>query len=404
MNDGEDTAGLIGGPSLPAHLYVHVPFCRSKCDYCDFHSVVPSAAEDVEAVFAGIERELRRWAHAALPGALETVYVGGGTPSAWPAPVASVLRLVRDLFPVRANAEVTVEANPDSLDATAARVLSGAGATRISVGVQSMDDGELRGLGRRHDAGAASRACRHVMEAGMRLSVDLICGIPGQTMESWGDTVERAAKTGARHVSVYPLSIEDGTPMWAARQAGLLEETDEDLVAEMMLLAREHLGHLGLSRYEVANYAESAGDRSRHNLAYWTGRPYIGAGPAAHGMLDAPTGRVMGLIGPGEDWTARVRYANPSDLDAWVHGPEEAAIEVLDAGRAAREDVMMGLRLVAGVPDAQARAVGLAGVMASLVDDGLVESAGERWRTTERGWLLGNEVFGRVWAGEPPLM
>ena len=395
----------IEGARLPSHLYLHVPFCASKCSYCDFNSISGASDDIVRTVFTGMRTQLTTWSRSALDGVLDTVYVGGGTPSRYPEKVAEELGHVRSSFVVHPNAEVTVEGNPDSLDAESVALLSSAGATRISVGVQSFDDSVLRLLGRRHDAAEAWAACRVVAGAGLDLSVDLICGVPGQTITSWSETLERAASTGARHVSVYPLSIEDGTPLSVAVGGGLIDAPDPDAAADMMLLASTVLGHHGLVRYEVANYAKDREHESVHNTAYWTGRPYIGVGPGAHGMLDAATAHAVGMLGMGREDAARVRYGNAPDIDQWLVGKGDT-LETLTAEEAAREDVMLGLRLVRGVPAEQVEGAGLTAVLESLRTEGLTElsspAAGgvPRWRTTERGWLLGNEVFGRVWTGE----
>lgn len=406
MDLTNDTPEDLFGPSLPAHLYVHVPFCASKCGYCDFASVSDAPANIINAVFTGIRTQITRWSLAALDGVLETIYVGGGTPSCHPGDVVRVLDHIRDHLPVQADAEITVEANPDSLTEDVVRQFAGAGATRISVGVQSFDDAVLRVLGRRHDARRAWDACMTVRDAALDLSVDLICGVPGQSITSWSETLAKAAATGAVHASVYPLSIEDATPMQVAISAGLLGEPDPDLAAEMMILAENTLGYYALGRYEVANYADSRAHESRHNTAYWLGRQYIGVGPGAHGMLDAATAHVAGLVEFNDTSTARVRYANADSIDEWLVGAGDTQ-EQLTATDAAREDVMLGMRLVRGVPAAQVRAAGLTAVLESLAADGLVELAtdavskpGPNWRTTRRGWLLGNEVFSRIWGGD----
>ena len=405
MSDELYPGGLLG-PSLPAHLYIHVPFCASKCAYCDFASVAGASDEVVGAVFTGIRSQLRRWASTGLDGVLDTVYVGGGTPSLYPDEVIRVLEYVRKHFIVRSGAEITVEANPDSLDIEIARAFAGAGVSRISVGVQSFDDSVLRVLGRRHNAQAAWEACGAVRDAGLDLSVDLICGVPGQTVTSWSETLARAAATGARHASVYPLSVEDGTPLQVAVDTGLLDEPDSDVAAEMMLLAEATLGYHSLRRYEVANYAVDRAHESRHNSAYWSGRMYMGVGPGAHGMLDSMTARVFGLLDVDDVMTTRVRYANVDDISEWFVGHGDTT-EMLTAEEVSREDVMLGMRLVRGVPRSQVEAAGLGEVLELLASDGLVELAsdevsrpGPNWRTTQRGWLLGNEVFSRIWAGE----
>lgn len=409
---GYDPWGLLDadmlGARLPAHLYVHVPFCASKCAYCDFVSYAGADESAVEAVFRGIRSQLSGWASTGLDGVLETIYVGGGTPSMVSGEVVSLLAFIRRAFVVHPAAEITVEANPDSLTPQVARALAGAGVTRVSVGVQSFDDVILRVLGRRHDAAGALRACQSVMDEGMQLSVDLMCGIPGQSITSWSETLQRAAATGAHHASVYPLTIEDGTPLQVGISAGLLGEPDADAAADMMVLAKESMGYHGLARYEVANYAESARYESVHNTAYWTGRSYIGVGPGAFGMLDSATAVAAGMV-PQDASTeggvpaARVRYGNAGVIDEWLVGRGDS-FELLDAEESAREDVMLGMRLTRGVRADSVEAAGLTGVLESLAADGLVErhgaEVGGRWRTTDRGWLLGNQVFGRIWSGE----
>ncbi len=404
MSDFDAALESILGPQLPAHLYVHVPFCASKCAYCDFASVAGADDALVEAVFAGIRTQLSHWSRSGLEGVLDTIYVGGGTPTLAAEQVAELLSWVRRHFVVHPAAEITVEANPDSLDARVVALLAEAGATRISVGVQSFDDTVLRMLGRRHDAASALRAALAVVDGGLDLSVDLICGVPEQTITSWSETLERAAATGAHHASVYPLSIEEGTPFDAAIGAGLVAEPDPDVAAEMMVLAEESLGYHALGRYEVANYAEDRAHESRHNTAYWTGRSYLGVGPGAHGMLDAPTALAAGIVRELGPELARVRYANAASIEDWLVVQGDTA-ETLTAEEAAREDVMLGMRLTRGVPAGQVAAAGLTRTLESLAADGLVTLAGEdaaaRWCTTRRGWLLGNEVFGRIWsAGE----
>ena len=392
--------GETGGPSLPEHFYFHVPFCRSKCSYCDFASVSGADSQTAFAVFSGMEAEVRRWAFSALPGVIETVYVGGGTPSLHAAPVGRLLENIRGTLPVRDDAEITVEANPDSLTPAALDALLDGGANRISVGVQAFDDGVLRLLGRVHDSRQARAALQLVRDARVELSIDLICGVPGQSMASWVESLEQALDAGARHVSVYPLAIEDGTPLGAAVSGGLVAEPDPDLAADMMLLAEKRRAQAGITRYEVANYA-APGHESRHNTAYWTGRSYVGTGPGAHGMLEPDVARTIGLYLRTEETSdiARVRYANPSDINRWLMG-SPAEIELLSAADAAREDVMLGMRLAAGVRDERVASAGVRPALETLAADGLVELAGGRWRTTQRGWLLGNRVFGRIWTGE----
>jgi putative oxygen-independent coproporphyrinogen III oxidase len=406
VSDEREDAGELYEASMPSHLYIHVPFCASKCAYCDFASVAGASDDMVRTVFTGIRTQLKRWSLSGLSGVLDTIYVGGGTPSCHPDEVVRVLDDVHRHFVVQRDVEITAEGNPDSLDAEVVSAFGAAGATRVSVGVQSFDDRVLRLLGRRHDAAAAWQACRAVAQAGLQLSVDLMCGVPGQTITSWSETLERAVASGAQHISVYPLAVEDGTALQVAISAGLLAQPDADEAADMMLLAESTLGYHALRRYEVANYAESRRYESRHNTAYWTGMPYIGVGPGAHGMLDIETARHMGLADSNDAGAVRVRYGNAASIDDWLTGKGDSR-ETLTAAEAMREDVMLGMRLVRGVPQQQVDTAGLAMVLESLSADGLVELAsdavsrpGPNWRTTQRGWLLGNVVFGRIWAGE----
>ena len=310
-----------------------------------------------------------------------------------------IVREALEHVPVHANPEVTVEANPDSVMPDLIEALAAAGVTRVSLGLQSLVDSELAMLGRLHTVEEAANACRAVTRAGLGLSVDLMCGIPKQTIATWLVSLEAALATGADHISVYPLTLEEGTPLYVACDTGLAPEPDPDLAADMMIAAEERLRLEGMERYEVASYARP-GHESRHNIAYWSGRSYIGVGPAAHGMLDAQTAAMVGLCRECGPDVARVRYAERADIDAWLTGVP-AEIETLTAQEARREDVMLGLRLTCGVLESQVAEAGVTHILESLAERGLVElakGAGEsRWRTTHSGWLLGNEVFGEVW-------
>lgn len=392
-------------PSASISLYIHVPFCVSKCAYCDFYSLAEGARDAeahghyLEAVGRAIE------ATAPLLGDVETVYVGGGTSTVLGERLVEILARVRAVARVRADAEITVETNPETTDADLIAALVAEGVNRFSLGVQSFDDAVLRTLGRCHDSESAARACAVLAAAGVPFSIDLMCGVPGQTMTSWDDTLERAAHTGAAHASVYALSLEEGTPLERAVDRGEVAAPDPDVAAAMMALAREALGCRGLERYEVANYARP-GSESRHNTGYWTGRPYVGIGPGAHSMLPVSLAR---SLSPASVWGpllahapegARVRFmVNDSVADfvrrGWERFPAEH--EVLTSAEAAREDVMLGMRLAAGVSEGQAADAAVTGVLERLAADGLVERSAGRWRATERGWLLGNEVFGAIW-------
>jgi len=353
------------------------------------------AAASADAVFSGIAGEIRDWAGLGLEGSLRTLYFGGGTPSLVPGQVASVIRLVRECFDVSPAIEITVEANPDALAPAALETLLCAGVNRISLGVQSFDDGALAFLGRRHNAERALEAARLVCATGAALSLDLICGIPGQQGDGWRETLEAACAIDAGHVSVYPLSVEAQTPLALRIEAEEVADIDPDVQAEEMLVAAQVLEARGYERYEVANYARSPAECSRHNTAYWIGAPYVGIGPGAHGMVEAARGAVEAAYGVAEAAHGRVRWANAKDIGCWWGEARE--VELLTREEALREDAMLGMRLVCGIADELVVNAELGAVMASLEADGLVRHASGRWQATERGWLLGNEVFSRIW-------
>ena len=397
MHVSDDLVDIITGPTLPPHLYFHVPFCAEKCLYCDFASVAGADPVTVAQAFRVMRSQVTEWENTGLPGVVETVYFGGGTPSLHEAEVCELLEYVRERMVLHAACEVTVECNPDSLDEHAARAFVRAGATRLSVGVQSFDNSMLAWLGRRHDSRAAMDACRAVCAAGADLSVDLMCGVPGQTDASWRNTVHTACELGAVHVSVYPLAVEPNTPLESLVASGLREVGDPDDAADAMSVAQAILAEHGLERYEVANYALVAKPRSRHNTAYWTGKSYIGIGPGAHGMLDAETATFMGMLDRHSPGIARLRYANTADVDEWLLRGA-VSIECLTDSEAAREDLMLGMRMTEGVTEELVMRADGVQVMQRLVANGLVMHERGRYRVTERGWLLGNEVFAAIWS------
>jgi len=387
-------------PSLPRHVYIHVPVCRSKCSYCDFYSRSDVGSTEHPRLVRHTLALLRGWIIPDVRRApLHTLYVGGGTPTVLGQELVTLIKGVAAILPFTSDAEVTVEANPESLTPALVEALADAGVTRVSVGVQSLDDGALERLDRRHDSAAAMAALRSVAEAGLEPAADLICGIPGMSAAAWERSLEGVVEAGAVHVSVYPLTVEEGTPLAERIAAGTAEAPDEDAVVDGMDAAARTLEALGLERYEVANYA-MPGHRSRHNTAYWTGRPYIGVGGGAHGMLDAAHARACMLAPDDGRDVGRVRYSYVADPFPGDQPSPLASLELLTTLEAAREDAMLGMRMTDGIDESVAERAGVVGVMESLVDDGLVEHDNGRWRPTTRGWLLGNEVFGRIWNAE----
>lgn len=370
--------------AIEASLYVHVPFCLSKCAYCDFASTSVVDAGLRSAYLRTLREHIGRWQQTRVfAGGLPSLYVGGGTPTLLGDDLVELVTWISSRIGVRSGAEVTIETNPDTTDERVIASLVAAGTTRFSLGVQSFDDSVLRFLGRCHDAESAEKAAAVLRSAGADFSVDLICGVPGLTEGMWHATLERAIATDAAHVSVYPLAVEEGTPLSARIDAGTVPDIDPDRAAADMQAAARVLSAAGYARYEVANYARP-GREARHNLGYWTGRPYVGVGPSAASMLPTDDG-------------GRRRFAYPGAVDEWLSSdPLDVDAEVLTAQETAREDVMLALRLTAGVPVAQVFAAGVSLVIEQLLRRGLLERVDDRVRTTERGWLLGNEVFEAV--------
>lgn len=326
-------------------LYVHVPFCAQKCRYCDFDSRSVAPCDLDAALYAYFEQLYARLDAFGNAGALRqirTVYVGGGTPSlAGERLVILARRISMWCKPV----EFTCEANPESLTAELVIALAKAGVTRVSLGVQTLDNTELAVIGRIHDAERALEAIATVKDVGLDVSCDLMCGLPGQTMASWQHTLDGVLAAAPHHVSVYPLTLEEGTPLYrmACRDESL--EPDEDFQAACMDVARQRLSSAGYHPYEVASYALD-GHECAHNIAYWTGRGYLGLGRSAAGMLDAEDfDRLAGLflgVAPRCDFH-RVRLVQRND-DATAFDAE-----YLSQREAAAEDLMLACRMTRGV-------------------------------------------------------
>lgn len=386
-----------------AALYLHVPFCARKCAYCDFASW-PCAAEDQMTVRyrEALEREVFEACDLGLLERTETAYVGGGTPTLLGPALGPLVGSVRGAVPRLA--ELTCEANPDSLSDSVLDAVASAGATRLSVGVQSLHDDELAELGRIHDAACARERVAEAVSRGLDVSVDLMCAIPLQTRESWSQTLSEVLSLGVCHLSVYPLAIEEGTPL-AARTAGEDPSwNDPDVQADRMAEAEGMLEAAGLTRYEVASYA-LPGHACRHNVAYWTGMPYLGIGTGAASML-AREGydRLRSLCGSLPEaprGSRRARLLCTTGRGS-LGSLSEASfdVEFLDGREAAAEDLMLGARLARGLDPAlvsHARDIlgqRLDDCLCGLIADGYLTEA---LAPTRKGWLLGNELFGRLW-------
>jgi putative oxygen-independent coproporphyrinogen III oxidase len=359
----------------PFGVYVHWPFCLSKCPYCDFNSHVRHGAID-EARFArAFSREIASTA-ARIPGrTVSSIFLGGGTPSLMqPATVAAILDAVAQNWTIAREVEITLEANPSSVEAARFRGYRTAGVNRVSLGVQAIDDAALRELGRLHSANEALEAVAIARLLFERYSFDLIYARPQQSGEAWRDELTRALAHAGEHVSLYQLTIEQGTPFALLHAGGKLAIPDEELARALFDATQEICSRAGLPAYEVSNHARP-GRECRHNLIYWKGHEYAGIGPGAHGRLD------MGA--------ARYATATEKRPEAWLARVEERGHglitdEPLSQDEVADEYLLMGLRLVEGIDPARfARLAGRtldAERIALLHAQGLIEA-------TSRGTL-----------------
>ena len=357
-------------------LYIHIPFCKAKCAYCDFYSLARSEGR-MDAYVAALISSLRAAAPDAAAYAVDTVYFGGGTPSFLGAErLAALLEAVFDCFAVAPDAEITLEANPESArDASALRTLRGAGFNRISLGMQSADDVELRAIGRIHTARDTEAAVETARAAGFdNLSLDLIYGLPSQTRERWRGNLAAAAALAPEHLSCYGLKVEPGTMLYARRDSIALP--DDDAQADMYLDAVEYLAVQGYAQYEISNFARP-GRESRHNLKYWTLGEYLGFGPGAH-----------------SDFGGR-RFAVARELDAFLAGEAMySESSVITPRERAAERVMLGLRLTRGLPSDEL--AGAETVLRACTAHGLAEQNGGCWRLTPQGFLVSNAIILRV--------
>ncbi|TMC68183.1 MAG: radical SAM family heme chaperone HemW [Chloroflexi bacterium] len=370
------TLSPSGRGSLPfQHLYLHIPFCKHKCGYCDFNAYAGMDRIIPDYVDA-LERELLSAREQYQFGSLETVYFGGGTPSLLPAELASkLLRLIYSTFDVAPDAEVTLEANPASTDERKVQAWLDGGVNRLSLGVQGFEPRALAVLERRTDAAQATRAFGLARAMGMpNISIDLIYAVPFQSRESWLETLRRGIALGPDHISTYCLTFEEGTLLWRRRAEGRVPEVDPDIQWDQLDAACSALEAAGFARYEVSNWAKP-GFESRHNHAYWRCRPVYGAGAGAHSYAtDGISSRRWWNVARPRDYTAASEpVADGEDLP-----PRKAAGEAL----------MLGLRTTEGMapPD------GFDRELQELLAAGLIEREGGRVVPTRRGLDLHNQI------------
>jgi putative oxygen-independent coproporphyrinogen III oxidase len=336
VSTSPDTNGPAGsGGAATLALYIHWPFCVSKCPYCDFNSHVREAVDQAawhEALLRDLAFEAETWPR----GPVTSIFFGGGTPSLMaPATVAALIAAADRLWGLSPDVEITLEANPSSVEAARFADLALAGVNRVSLGLQSLEDEALRFLGRAHDVAEGLAALETAQRHFGRVSFDLIYALPGQGAAAWGAQLARALSLGTGHLSLYQLTIEPGTRFAALAAKGELAQTDLDLAAELYELTGATTEAAGLPAYEISNHARP-GEESRHNLAYWRYRPYLGIGPGAHGRRGG---------------TATLRHRKPenwfSALARNGHGLQEETL--LSPAEAASEALLMGLRLREGV-------------------------------------------------------
>ena len=373
-------------------IYLHWPFCAAKCPYCDFNSHVRHHAIDQKRYVRAFAAEMA-WMRARTgPREATSIFIGGGTPSLMePATVGAVLEAVADNWSVPAGIEITLEANPSSVEANRFRGYRAAGVNRVSMGVQALNDADLRFLGRLHDVAEALHAIRLAREIFPRLSFDLIYARPGQTLAAWEAELNEAIGHAADHLSLYQLTIEQGTAFHNLHAAGKFEMPVPDHAADLYQLTQEVTAARGLPAYEVSNHARP-GAESRHNLVYWRYGEYAGVGPGAHGRFV-------------EDGTRVVTIAEKHP-ESWMELVERQGHGVVDGERLTRSEeadefLMMGLRLVEGID--LARFENLAGRtldarrLATVQEEGLVEPVGNsRLRATPAGMIVLNALVAEL--------
>ena len=425
--------------SVPLGLYISVPFCRTKCSYCNFASDVFSKAayenyvgrllEDIgnaRQLAAELGCDVGSADRGSLDAPADSIYLGGGTPSILDA--AQLLRIfaaVRDEFAVTRDAEITVECAPGTLTPALIETLLQCGVNRVSLGVQSFVDREAQSVGRLHKRSTVLEEIARLHEGGLgNISIDLIAGLPHQTAESWAFSLSETIAAGVPHVSVYMLEVDEDSRLGRELIAGGARYhahfvPDDDATADFYQQAREMLGAAGIAQYEISNFARTAllsrngeshsGElhsyESRHNLKYWMRQPYLGFGVDAHSMLERI---VAGRASPPVQMDCRqaLRFASPDSLDAYMNRADRTVTPV-SVQAAIEETFFLGLRLNRGVDLARLRTEFSADAIADrksaiqqCVQDGLLEQQGTILRLTSRGRLLSNEVFARFLAEE----
>jgi putative oxygen-independent coproporphyrinogen III oxidase len=356
-------------------VYIHVPFCASRCGYCDFNTYTPGelGGADIEGYLEAVLSEMELAARVVKPPAVDTVFFGGGTPTMLAGDqLGRLLEAVDRTWGLAPGAEVTTEANPESVTFDSLKALRRNGFTRISLGMQSASPGVLAILDRKHTAGRAVAAAAEARDAGFKnINLDLIYGTPGESAADFDESLDRAIASGADHVSAYSLIVEDGTRLAARVRRGELSPPDDDVAADRYLAADSRLSAAGFEWYEVSNWALSAQARCRHNLLYWRGGDWWGFGPGAHSH-----------IGGVRWWNVK----HPKEYGSRLGEGRSPGLgrEILTPAQRRDEEILLGMRLAEGLP--------LNDIDAALVPDGLLRKADGRATLTLRGRLLADAV------------
>ncbi len=366
-------------------IYLHIPFCKAKCDYCDFYSL-PDREEAMDRYLKALAAHMKETAPLAKGWQVDTLYIGGGTPSVLGGKrLQALVREVRRRFDLARDAEITCEANPESADRAFLQALRRSGVNRLSLGMQSACNGELKAVHRIHDFSQVVQAVQDARKAKLKnLSLDLIYGLPGQTMESWRKSVEAALALAPEHLSCYGLKVEPGTPLDGRVTRGELLP-DDDAQADMYLWAVERLAAAGYAQYEISNFARP-GYQSRHNLKYWMGKPYIGFGPGAH-----------------SDFGGR-RYSFVRDLDKYIGGILSGGSVIDDSELVPHRErggeyLMFRLRTTRGIEEWEYRREfslnfdPLEQKLEEFERQGWAVKRDRRWRLTPKGFLVSNQLI-----------
>jgi len=388
-------------------LYVHVPFCKTKCPYCDFNTY--QGIESLIGPFLpALTTEIQCWGETLDHPPVKSIFFGGGTPSYLPQGyIEQMLAAIQASFQVGPGAEISIEANPGDLDAAACAGILAQGVNRLSIGVQSLDNDLLNLLGRRHQASEAIEAFQTARQAGFNnVNLDLMYGLPNQSMDQWRQTLDTLVELAPEHISLYALTIEEGTPMHRWLENGQIPEPDPDLAADMYQYARESLAAAGYHHYEISNWSLPGKD-CVHNLVYWENGPYLGVGPGAHSRLGDY--RFWTVLSPREYNTKATGWSetNPRSVAELVENvlkgiPTLGGWEHISQETACSETMFLGLRLLDGLDLSEAST--LTGVdlakrfqtpIQECIDLGLLEQEGDCLKLTSSSYLIANQAFTR---------